>query len=358
MNKSFFITIFFLFYVSLSANDGTFYTNGNQLIPLIKTDISIKKEILTLKKIRNQYIEVTVYYEFYNPKDEKKLTVGFEAFSPMGDANRKPINNHHPYIKDFTVELNGSILKHDVAIVPDSLYFKSGKIKSLDFAKYEDFDDDHFYVYHFEANFKKGINIIKHTYCYNLSGSVDYNYDFEYILTTANRWANKQIDDFTLIIDAGELEEFSINKTFFKSGNEWLINGIGKSHNTKADDNKLGIEIDAEKFYIQKGNIIYQKKNFKINGDLFLSSKNYNFIQNPNYIPFSYFQDDKINNPQTEFEKKCLKNLPFARRGYVFQNQELNLFFTKMKWYIPNPNYEPIIENLTENEKKWIEKWK
>jgi hypothetical protein len=357
MNKTTFIILFFLLGISLSANDGTFYTNGNQLIPLIETDISIRKEILTLKKIRNQYIEVTVYYEFFNPKDEKKLTVGFEAFSPMGDADRKPINNHHPYIKDFTVELNGTILKHDVAIVPDSLYFKSGKIKSLDFTKYNDFDDDFFYVYHFDANFKKGLNIIKHTYSYNLSNSVVFNYDFQYILTTANRWSNKQIDDFTLVIDAGELEDFSINKTFFQSKNEWIINGIGISQEFKADLN-LGIETDAVRFYIQRGNLIFQKKNFKINGDLFLASQNYNFLQNSKSLPFSYFQDSKINNPQTEFEKKCLKNLPFARRGYIFQNQELNFYFKKMDWYIQNPNYEPIIENLTEIEKKWIEKWK
>ena len=53
-----------------------------------------------------------------------------------------------------------------------------------------------------------------------------------------------------------------------------------------------------------------------------------------------------------------LKNLPFARRGYIFQNQDLNDFYRKLEWYIPNPNYEPNVEILTENEKKWIEKWK
>lgn len=357
MNRTINAAFFFLASVCLKANDGTFYVNGNQLFPLNETKISIKKEILTLKKVRNQFIEVTVYYEFFNPNEEKKLNVGFEAYAPMGDADNKPINNRHPYIRDFTVQFNESILKHEVALVPDSLYFKNGKIKSLDFAKYQDFDNDFLYVYHFEAKFKKGLNIIKHTYSYHLSSSVAYNYDFSYILTTANRWANKQIDDFTLIIDAGELEEFLINKTFFKSGNEWLINGIGKMNEVKASIDE-GIESDAIVFVLQKGNLVFSKRNFKINGDLFLYSMNHGIRKNSNELPFSYFQDDKIKNPRSDFEKKCLKNLPFARRGYIFQNQELNQYFRKMSWYIPNPSYEPIIESLTEAEIKWIERWK
>ena len=59
--------------------------------------------------------------------------------------------------------------------------------------------------------------MIKHTYNYDLSSSVYINYEFEYVLTAANRWANKQIDDFTLIIDIGEFETFSIYKSFFKN---------------------------------------------------------------------------------------------------------------------------------------------
>ncbi len=51
------------------ANDGSYYASGNHLIPVFETDISVKKEILTLKKIRNRFIEVTVYYEFFNPQE-------------------------------------------------------------------------------------------------------------------------------------------------------------------------------------------------------------------------------------------------------------------------------------------------
>ena len=361
MTKHIFLILLMLSGYSAFANDGAFFAKGNQQIPINETDITVKKEILTLKKIRNQFIEVTVYYEFFNPKEDKKITVGFEAFSPEGDVDGAPKNGKHPYMRDFTVELNHSILKYDVAYVSDSLYNKNGTIKSLDLAKFDGNKSgnyvDFFYVYHFEANFKKGINIVKHTYNYDLSGSIDYNYDFEYVLTAANRWANKQIDDFTLIIDNGEFETFSINKTFFKNSDEWLINGIGKTEDIKGSKNAF-VENDALKFHLQKGNIIFQKKNFKINGDLFVYAQNYLGIQDLEYIPFSYYQEDKIAQPKNDFQKKVLKNLPFARRGYVFQNQNLNQFYKKMDWYLPNPNYQPDTEIITDGEKKWIEKWK
>lgn len=361
MKKYIIVYLFFLTSHNSFANDGAFFAKGNQLIPIIETDISVKKEILSIKKIRNQFIEVTVYYEFFNPKDDKKITVGFEAFSPEGDADGTPKNGKHPYMRDFTVEVNNSILKYNVAYVADSSYAKSGKIKSLNLATINENlninDVNFYYVYHFETHFKKGLNIIKHTYTFDISRSVEYHYNFEYVLTAANRWANKQIDDFTLIIDMGELETFSIPKSFFKSTEDWLINGIGKVEEIHENQNAL-FEKGALKFHLQKGTLIFQKKNFKIDGELFLFAQNYFGFQNTSYLPFSYFQDDKINAPKNDFHRRVLKNLPFARRGYIFQNQELNHYFQKMDWYIANPNYIPEVEMLSENEKKWIEKWK
>lgn len=360
------VLFFFLFIIcrlASFANDGSFYASGNQLIPVFETDVSIKKEILTLKKIRNQFIEVTVYYEFYNPKEEKEITVGFEAFSPQGDVDGRPKNGMHPYMRDFTVQLNGEMLKYNVAYVTDSSYAKSGIIKSkkltdvisgIQDENYVDF----FYVYYFKAKFKKGLNIIKHTYNYDLSGSVIHNYDFDYVLTAANRWGNKQIDDFTLVLDIGEFESFNISKDFFKDRNDWLINGIGKCEDVKAEKNS-DEEKDAVRFHVQKGNLIFHKMNFHPKGELFVYAPSFYASAPPaDYIPFSYYQQDAIKEAKSEAEKKILKNLPFARRGYIFQNADLKTFFEKQDWYIPNPNYEPNVDMLTEIEKKWINKWK
>ena len=104
---------------------------GNQLVPISETDISVKKEILYIKKTQ-EFAEVSVYYEFFNPKETKEIIVGFEAGRPSGDVDGVPINGHHPYMFDFTVSLNGNFLPYQIAYVADSLYAKNGKVESID----------------------------------------------------------------------------------------------------------------------------------------------------------------------------------------------------------------------------------
>ena len=127
--------------IHLHANDGAFFISGNHLIPTTETEIEVKKEILTLKKVQNQFMEVTVYYEFFNPNEAKEIIVGFEAFQPSGDVNFMPKNGGHPYMRDFTVDLNGEILSHQVALVGDSLYTKVDLGKTKDHKDFESFDD-------------------------------------------------------------------------------------------------------------------------------------------------------------------------------------------------------------------------
>lgn len=340
------------------ANDGSYFASGNQLIPIFETDISVQKEILTIKKVNNKYIEVIVYYEFFNPKEAKEIFVGFEANSPSGDVDGQPVGGRHPYMHDFTVQMNGAILNYDIALVNDNLYAKDGKVHNL---KYESISGntsgnsvDFFYVYHFKAHFKKGLNIVKHTYKYNVSSSVAYYYDFEYILTAANRWANKQIDDFTLIIDMGDFESFFINKTFFDKSEDWLVNGIGKVVDAKKTP--IGFyEYDALRFHIQTGYLIFQKKNFKIKGELFLGSERSWVIGRKDQLQFNYHYQEYYDESNSELERKIYRNLPFARRGYVFKTKDLQDFFQTQDWYIPNPNYFPNVELLHPIEKESLE---
>jgi len=90
MKRLFFILCFYGFFTEGYTNDGAFYMAGNQLVPINETDISVKKEILYIKKTQ-EFAEVSVYYEFFNPKDEKEIIVGFEAGIPLGDAGGSPV---------------------------------------------------------------------------------------------------------------------------------------------------------------------------------------------------------------------------------------------------------------------------
>ena len=57
--------------IAAPANDGTYYTSGNQLLPLVETDIHVWREVLTLSWGEDRTEDVDVYYAFYNPGEEK-----------------------------------------------------------------------------------------------------------------------------------------------------------------------------------------------------------------------------------------------------------------------------------------------
>jgi len=213
------------------ANDGAFRVNGNQLIPMYETDISVRKEILTNKRNADRQAQITVYYEFFNPKEDKTIEVGFEAYSPAGDVDATPRADGQPYIDQFTVNLNGANVPWKVALVRDKSYYREGKIKAITLAQAtkEGEDASFFYVYHFKAVFHKGLNILKHTYIVDLSSSVVEHYSLLYVLTAAKRWANRQVDDFTLQIEMGDIQELVIPRSFFSHAAEWTMTGSGKS---------------------------------------------------------------------------------------------------------------------------------
>jgi hypothetical protein len=362
------ISIFLVLIVccqKLFANDGSFRGSGNQLIPIQETDISVKKEVLTIKRIDENYVDISVYYEFFNPRNEKEITVGFEAFSPEGDVDGRPENGQHPYMTNFTVNMNDERLKYRIAYVNDSTYAKNGFIHSRTLKEVQDSIEDEqevdfYYVYYFKAKFKNGLNILKHTYRFELSSSVVSIYDFKYILTAANRWGNKQIDDFTLILDLGNFEMVQIPETFFKNKDEWVINGMGKINEIGKDD-YFGTDKKQLKFYIQRGTLIFAKKNFHPIDELYFDEPN-NYLSNENgnkqeqnYLPFSIDCQDEID-LNGKIDKKILRNLPFARRGYIFKNSEFKKIYESMDWYIPNPSYIPDVASLDEREKKWLKK--
>lgn len=363
--KRFSAALVLLFFAAVFAyaNDGAFYARGNQLIPMVETSISCQKEILTIKRPNYQTIEVVVYYEFFNHGDAKTIDVGFEATSPVGDVNGTPINGQHPYIYDFTVNMNDKNLPYQVTVVSDSVYYRNGIVqgkkvedvmKNIENTNVVDFN----YVYHFKGNFKKGLNIICHTYSFALSSSIDMRYNFEYVLSAANRWSNQRIDDFTLIIDMGNYEDFYLNNSFFHDTDEWLMNGIGKIEAVDAEDNKMFNQA-ASHFFLQRGNIVFHQREYTPYGELFLYTWNKQIPETFDYqvnkqIDVAINAVTYLKLGKDEISKKILKNLPFARRGYVFNTPELKNYFERQFWYMPNPSYQADVNRLTMEEQEWL----
>lgn len=262
-------------------------------------------------------------------------------------------------------------------IYPNVGYYRNGKYKAISVPSAEkrlgESDEaDFYYVYHFRSVFKPGLNILRHSYILDLSNSAIEHYTLDYVLTAAKRWANRQIDDFTLQIDMGEFQDIYMENSFFTNVSEWKTDSAVKSLQLKATG-AGGNTIDTAEFLVRKGMILFQKRSFKPAGDLhFFSFNNYYFREqdeNPedadkepvfnwkkSYLPFSIDSQDGISPPADEFSKRILHNLPFARRGYIFKSADLQAYFERQKWYWPNPGYTPVAALLTKEEQEWLKK--
>ena len=375
--------------ISVMANDGAFYARGNQLIPITNHDISVKKEILTINRFGN-YAYIDVYYEFYNPKDATDVLMGFEAIGPSElmdyDTPQLYQLTSHPYIKGFTVEINDQPIDYQVHVVnTDSAYYQKGKFSAYTEKDAETYSRP-FFVYAFTAHFKKGINIVHHQYGYTIGEQVELNYYLDYVLTAANRWANNQIDDFTLKINMGPSRSFFITNTFFNNEKDWSIEGSGKIGTIQKGFEEW--EHDHLDFHIRDGKAVFHKQNFHPDGELYLFEYGclYYYFQNFRYdgsetekemrekeirawsdlntMTGTYLDLDKnaaffIKTWQDlgiRFSKKdatLLKNLPFAYRGYVFKDKALQNFFESTKWYVKNPDYKGDIVDFDTGELLW-----
>ena len=258
-----------LFATSIKANDAVFYMSGATLVPIKETDISISKEILTITVGKDDYATVDVYYEFYNPKKSKTVTMAFEAMAPSyGPINR---DGNHPFIKDFTVQMNGSSLPFENALI-ESEYGKPTDYTPLTIGESDPDEEDEdgmpdgdyiydekqdkyvpfSYCYFFTANFKKGVNTVHHTYRYRMNQNIYAKYVIDYWLTPAARWAGGKIDDFTLRIKSERYGEeicmvdslfmgkpWDINsyQYFFYHDNPYALNGSKVEHFMLADLN-------------------------------------------------------------------------------------------------------------------------
>ncbi len=379
MKKTLILLLLAFAFFGAKANDGVYFTSGNQLIPITETEISVKKEVLEVTR-RDQMIYVHVYYEFFNPGNDKTLLVGFEALPPSGawDIPEEDYKNltDHPYMHDFTVYINGQRLNYQVSHVERGKtgYYQNGKInelskqRELELGREWEFSEGipYLFVYHFDATFKKGLNVVEHTYVFDESTYVGAEYDFDYVLTAANRWANHQIDDFTLNVNMGDHESFAIRPTFFKSADEWTIKGKGKKSNGG------DFYSDNTVFHMQKGSLTFHKKNFHPDGELEIYKMDSTFMlmwnEKDNKEVMNTFKKQyarlavwifKEDNGITlnKEQRRIMKSIPFAYRGHVFKDQGLKKFFESTDWYIPDPNYVDDMGQMSKDEREWIEYW-
>ena len=403
-------------YGLLNANDGAFYMSGNHLIPVNETQVELRKEILTVKRVGSNIL-IDVDYTFYNPGKAKKVLMGFEAPMPRGAAEFQydiwKITRNHPYLKNFTVEINGFRIPYKADIVNKQAYetigslagFPQSEIDELNEIKsdsarhfyrnyssqnrnneshqgYHKFLSQFIYVNYFDASFQSGTNKVHHSYTFPISGSIDVPLNFQYILTAANRWANGQIDDFTLIIDMGNFRDYYINQTFFKGLENWNKSALLQITNPKAlDEKEQGFHIGAGhdngslKVRTKEAPIVYKQKNFSPKGELdiwgyydeygsldgyieyngvFSDTGVFDVNKHVIYYSFHHYKND-LKFAADEFTLKVLRNYPFAVRGYAFKNRKLRNYYLGYSWYQPDESLNITAKDIPYSDLKWIQ---
>jgi len=362
------------------SNDGVFYVNGNHLVPIQETDIALTKEILTINLCDDGYAKVDVQYELTNRSKEKTVTMGFEAGAPYNDDVAFSPQGIHPYISDFTVEMNSEKLSYMNAVVKAEygtecdfqplnleMWKSYGEVKMRDGedlphnALLYDVARDSLigfaYAYYFVARFRPGKNIIHHTYRYRMSYGVGRTFEVPYWLMPAMRWANKQIDDFTLRIKAeNTAKHFFVEDSVFVQSEFVITEGVGKMKKAELYDEQF-VEIA-----LRNGTIEWHTKNFKPKANINIQSAerlHYDdfvlgtfYDRSDNYMPGGFQLDvDKV-----EDHRRILTNLPYANRGYVFKDKKLQKYFSKFWWYMPDPNWKSDTKDFTSREWRLINK--
>lgn len=121
MKKILPLLLLLLIFSDIIADDGVFFAIGNNLIPLEETTIELRKEILILNGKGNP-IDISVYFEFFNPGDDMERLVGF--VTPPADGVIDDSLKGHPQIYNFKVIVNDQLLEYKVASI-DSTEFTS-----------------------------------------------------------------------------------------------------------------------------------------------------------------------------------------------------------------------------------------
>ena len=384
MKKILLAILFCLLSIFTFANDWEFGSEGEHIIPLKGSNMSIKKEKITLKLTPDGML-VNVKFTFDNPTAENKI-VGFvtpeSGNGEEEDETTKPKRKAEPLkIKNFKTTVNGKEVKSNVELL--SKLLSKGVLDNNIIKEYTEKEKTFYnYVYYFNADFKQGENVVEHSYFYTGSYGI-YERDFEYVVTTISKWKNQTVEDFEIEVHPGNYF-VKLPYSFWKDNKKinWEVVGKGKMVTiapTKKsnDEDATGLERYGIIYLkLNNGFVRYKTKNFSPNQDFYMTRMD-------NILGFEYeypegkvqgykFKDDYFTTlretiyddyPNIVSSLKDLKdkdldiirNYPYAFAGYDFAKKDLKDYFSQFIWYTPvgknvkiDPNFNNIIKAVDE----------
>ena len=383
MKKILLAILFCLLSIFTFANDWEFGSEGEHIIPLKGSNMSIKKEKITLKLTPDGML-VNVKFTFDNPTAENKI-VGFVTpesgnggYYEEENVTRKPEPLN---IKNFKTTVNGKEVKSNVELL--SKLLSKGVLDNNVIKEYTEKEKNFYnYVYYFNADFKQGENVVEHSYFYTGSYGV-YERDFEYVVTTISKWKNKTVEDFEIEVYPGNYF-VKLPYSFWTNTKKinWEIVGKGKMI-TVAPTKQPN---DEDATILEKTGVVYSKLD---NGFIRYKTKNFsptdNFymVRMDNILGFDYeFPEGKVQGYKfkdnyfttlretvyddysniigslkdlNDKDLDIVRNYPYAFAGYDFARKDLKDYFSQFVWYNPigknvkiDPNFNNIIKAVDE----------
>ena len=382
--KKFILAILFCFLsVFTFANDWEFGSEGEHIIPLKGSNMSIKKEKITLKLTPDGML-VNVKFTFDNPTAENKI-VGFvtpeSGNGEEEDETTKPKRKAEPLkIKNFKTTVNGKEVKSNVELL--SKLLSKGVLDNNVIKEYTEKEKNFYnYVYYFNADFKQGENVVEHSYFYTGSYGI-YQRDFSYVVTTISKWKNKTVEDFEIEVYPGNYF-VQLPYSFWKNTKKinWEIVGKGRMVTidpTKPNDKDAdGIEKFGTIYLkLDNGFVRYKTKNFSPNEDFYMTRMD-NILGFEYQFPEGKVQGYKFKDKYFEILREVtysdyseiinslkdlsdedldiVRNYPYAFAGYDFARKDLKDYFSQFIWYNPigknikiDPNFNNIIKAVDE----------
>ena len=380
MKKILLAILFCLLSIFTFANDWEFGSEGEHIIPLKGSNMSIKKEKITLKLTPDGML-VNVKFTFDNPTAENKI-VGFvtpeSGNGEEEDETTKPKRKAEPLkIKNFKTIVNGKEVKSNVELL--SKLLSRGVLDNNVIKEYIEEEKNFYnYVYYFNADFKQGENVVEHSYYYTGSYGI-FQRDFAYVVTTISKWKNKTVEDFEIEVIPGKYF-VKLPYTFWKNGKkiDWQIAGKGKMvsiapTNPNSDDSYGIDKYGAVYLNLDNGSVKYKTKNFSPDTDFYMTridnipGFDYEFpagkVQGYRFKDGDYMFDTSLASllnsdaddlkGLSNLQLDILRNYPYAIAGYDFARKDLKDYFSEFIWYRPtsknvkiNPNYNDLIKTI------------
>ena len=378
MKKILLTILFCLLSIFTFANDWEFGSEGEHIIPLKGSNMSIKKEKITLKLTPDGML-VNVKFTFDNPTAENKI-VGFvtpeSGNGEEEDETTKPKRKAEPLkIKNFKTTVNGKEVKSNVELL--SKLLSKGVLDNNIIKEYTEKEKTFYnYVYSFNADFKQGENVVEHSYFYTGSYGV-YERDFEYVVTTISKWKNQTVEDFEIEVHP-ENYFVKLPYSFWKDNKKinWEIVGKGKMVTiapTKKsnDEDATGLERYGIIYLkLNDGFVRYKTKNFSPNQDFYMTRMD-NILGFEYEYPEGKVQGYKFKDKYFEILREVaysdypeivdslkdlsdkdldiVRNYPYAFAGYDFAKKDLKDYFSQFIWYSPvgkNVKIDPSFNNI------------